>query len=98
MTRRSRRHLRTGLFLGLGVVLTAIWAAAYLADAFRDLELDTVDTRFSIRGDREAPRDLIVVEIDDDTFQDLDRRWPFPRKVHARAVKRIAADDPRVIA
>jgi adenylate cyclase len=96
--RRSRRHLRTGLFLGLGVVLTAIWVAAYLGDAFRDLELDTVDTRFSIRGDREPPRDLIVVEIDDDTFQDLDRRWPFPRRVHAQAVKRIAADDPRVIA
>jgi len=96
--RRSRRHLRAGLFLGLGVVLTAIWITAYLADAFRDLELDTVDTRFSIRGEREPSRDLIVVEIDDDTFQDLDRRWPFPRRIHARAVKRIAADGPRVIA
>lgn len=77
--RRSRRHLRTGLFLGLGVVMTAIWLAAYLADAFHDLELDTVDTRFEIRGERTPPRDLIVVEIDDVTFQELDRRWPRPR-------------------
>jgi adenylate cyclase len=95
--RRSRRHLRTGLFLGLGVALTAIWVTAYLADGFRDLELDTVDTRFSIRGDLEPTPDLIVVEIDDDTFQDLDRRWPFPRRIHARAVRRIARDGPRVI-
>ena len=96
--RRSRRQLRTALFLGLGVVLTAIWLAAYLADAFRDLELDTVDTRFEIRGEREPPRDLVVVEIDDVTFQELNRRWPFPRRVHARAVEHIAADDPSVIA
>jgi adenylate cyclase len=96
--RRSRRHLRTGLFLGLGIVLTAAWLAAYLADAFRDLELDTVDARFEIRGERDPPRDLIVVQIDDVTFQELDRRWPFPRRVHARAVEEIAADDPRVIA
>ena len=96
--RRSRKHLRTVLFLGLGTVLAAAWLAAYFADAFRDLELDTVDTRFSIRGDREPPRDLVVVEVDDVTFQELDMRWPFPRRIHGRAVERIAADDPTVIA
>jgi adenylate cyclase len=96
--RRGRRQLRAGLFLGLGVALTAVWLAAYFADAFRDLELDTVDTRFEIRGERKPPRDLVVVEIDDVTFQELDRRWPFPRRVHAQAVKQIAADGPSVIA
>ena len=96
--RRSRRQLRVAMFLGLGIILSAAWLAAYLADAFRDLELDTVDTRFEIRGEREPPDDLVVVEIDDVTFQELDRRWPFPRRVHGQAVKRIAADGPRVIA
>ena len=96
--RRSRRQLRTGLFLGIGVVLTALWLAAYLADAFRDIELDTVDARFEIRGEREPPDDLVVVEIDDVTFQELDRRWPFPRRLHARAVDQVAADGPEVIA
>jgi adenylate cyclase len=96
--RRSRRQLRTAMFLGLGAVLCAVWLAAYFADAFRDLELDTVDTRFEIRGEREPPADLVVVEIDDVTFQELDRRWPFPRRVHGRAVDHIAADGPAVIA
>ena len=86
------------MFLGLGTLLTALALLAYFTDAFRDLDLDTVDTRFEIRGNRAPPRDLVVVEIDDDTFQDLDRRWPFPRRLHARAVKDIAADHPRVIA
>jgi CHASE2 domain-containing sensor protein len=86
------------MFLSLGAVLSAVWLAAYFADAFRDLELDTVDTRFEIRGDRKPPRDLVVVQVDDVTFQELDRRWPFPRRLHGRAVRRIAADDPSVIA
>ena len=94
---RSRRKLRAVMFLGLGTVLSALWLVAYFTDAFRDLELDTVDTRFEIRGDRNPPQDLVVVEIDDVTFQDLDRRWPFARRVHGRAVKHIAADDPSAI-
>jgi adenylate cyclase len=95
--RRSRRQLRVAMFLGLGAILSALWVVAYLTDAFRDLELDTVDTRFEIRGERKPPDDLIVVKVDDVTFQDLDRRWPFKRRVHGEAVKHIAADDPRAI-
>jgi adenylate cyclase len=94
----SRRRIRVMMFLGLGAVLSALWVAAYFLDAFRDLELNTVDTRFSVRGDQKPPDDLIVVEVDDDTFQDLDRRWPFPRRVHAKAVDDVAKDKPRVIA
>jgi adenylate cyclase len=96
--RRSRRQLRIAMFLGLGIILSGAWLAAYFTDAFRDLELDTVDTRFEIRGEREPPDDLVIVEVDADTFQDLDRRWPFPRRLHGRAVDRVAADGPRVIA
>ena len=59
------------MFLGLGAILSGLWVVAYLTDAFSDLELDTVDTRFEIRGERTPPKDLIVVEIDDVTFQDL---------------------------
>ncbi len=58
------------MFLGLGALL-ALWVVAYVSNAFRDLELNTVDTRFAIRGDKKPPDDLIVVGIDDKTFQDL---------------------------
>jgi CHASE2 domain-containing sensor protein len=77
--------------------MTAIWLAAYLADAFRDLELDTVDTRFEIRGERAPPRDLIVVEIDAETFQELNRRWPFPRDRLRRPVDRVHLGRGRVL-
>ncbi|HEX2233323.1 MAG TPA: adenylate/guanylate cyclase domain-containing protein [Thermoleophilaceae bacterium] len=96
---RTRHHrLRTILFLSVGLGLTALGVGAYATDALGDLERDTVDARFSIRGEQERPRDLIVVEIDDVTFSDTNERWPFPRAMHAKVIDRIAADDPKVIA
>ena len=49
MTSRLGR-LRTVLILAVGIALTALGVLAYATDALEDLELDTVDTRFSIRG------------------------------------------------
>jgi adenylate cyclase len=96
--RARQRRLRAILFLGVGLGLTSLGVIAYATDALRDLELDTVDARFSIRGERERPKDLVVVKIDDVTFSETDRRWPFPRSMHAEVIDRIAADDPKVIA
>lgn len=54
--------------------------------------------RFAIRGSQTPPADLVLVQIDDATFNDLGLQWPFPRSVHARVIQRISADRPRVIA
>ena len=85
-------------FLGVGVVLTAVWVGAYFVNAFRDLDLNTVDTRFEIRGWKKPPNDLVVVEVDDTTFQDLEERWPFKRATHAKALTTVAKDKPRAVA
>jgi adenylate cyclase len=96
---RSRhKRLRTILFLGVGLVLTGLGVLAYATDALKNLELDTVDARFSIRGERERPKDLVVVKIDDITFSETDERWPFRRSMHAKVIDRIMADEPAVIA
>jgi adenylate cyclase len=92
------QRFRTILFLGVGVVLTALGVLAYATNALSDLERDTVDARFAIRGEQERPRDLVVVEIDDVTFSETDERWPFRRSMHAKVIDRIVADDPAVIA
>jgi adenylate cyclase len=96
--RDRHRRLRTMLFLGVGLVLTSLGLVAYATDSLRDLELDTVDARFAIRGEQKPPDDLIVVKIDDITFDETEQRWPFPRSMHARVIDRIVADDPDVIA
>ena len=76
--RSSRRRLRLLMFAVTGSVLTAIVLGAYAADVFRDSELDTVDARFSIRGDQDPPEDIVVVAIDDVTFNELQRALAVP--------------------
>jgi adenylate cyclase len=96
--RKRQRRLRSLLFPTVGAVLTALALVAYFTDAFENLELDTVDSRFGIRGERTPPKDLIVVKIDDTTFNDLRERWPFSRATHARAIDDVARDKPKAIA
>jgi CHASE2 domain-containing sensor protein len=70
---------------------------AYLADAWPRLENDSLDMRFSARGASKAPG-MVVVAIDDKTFSELRRQWPFARRLHASVIDRLAADGARAIA
>jgi adenylate cyclase len=97
-SRRSLRRLRRIIFATVATGLTGLIVAAYAGGVFDGAELDTVDQRFQIRGSDGAPRDLVVVGIDDVTFGDLRERWPFPRSFHARAVTRLSESGARVIA
>jgi adenylate cyclase len=86
------------LLLGVGVIAAAIGVVAYLTDALREPELDTVDARFAIRGTQPTPDDVVVVGVDAITFGQLDERWPFPRRYHAEVIDQLRRDGARVIA
>ena len=96
--RRSLRRLRRIIFAAVAIGITGVVVAAYAGGVFDGAELDTVDQRFQIRGSDDAPRDVVVVGIDDITFSDLRERWPFRRSLHARAVDRLSEAGARVIA
>jgi adenylate cyclase len=79
---------------------------AYATGLLHSVEYQTVDERFSIRGSQGAPKDLVVVQIDDKTFNDFNNsslgnsggsQWPFSRRFHARVIDRIAQGHPKVI-
>src|SRR3954454_22172325 len=97
MRQRARRRLRLLLFLGNALVLTAFVITAYGFDVLHGSELDTVDARFTIRGDRPAPKDIVVVKIDDVTFNEI-QKYPFPRSLHGRLIDRLTKDGARAIA
>jgi adenylate cyclase len=95
----GRQRLRLLLFAGAALLAAGVGVLCYTTNAFRSLELKTVDTRFSIRGDRTPPSSLVVVGIDDQTFQDLvDERWPFTHDEHAKVIDRLRRDGAKVIA
>jgi adenylate cyclase len=96
-SRRSRRR-RSVLLAGVGGGLTALILLAYAANLLGGQELGSVDARFAIRGDRPPPQDVVLVEIDDATFNALpDYQWPYPRQLHAAVIDHIVADHPKAI-
>ena len=96
--RRSLRRLRLIILVVVATGLTGLVIAAYAANVVEGSELDTIDQRFDIRGSNDAPPDVVVVGIDDVTFGDLQRRWPFPRRLHARAVNQLREAGAKAVA
>jgi len=103
----SRTRLRVALFLAVGMTTTGLALLAYGShliapgsgwDVFGGAELSSIDRRFAIRGQEKSPKDIVVVKIDDTTFSELGKRWPFTRSVHAQAIKNLKAAGAKVIA
>jgi adenylate cyclase len=86
---RRRLRSRQTAFLAVGLLSAALALLAYATEAFEGIELDIVDARFAVRGTEGPPRDIVVVEVDDVTLDELDTRWPFPRTYHADLIDRL---------
>lgn len=95
---RERRLRRRWRSLASALAAAAVGLGAYGGDFFAQPELDTIDTRFAVRGDRSPPDDVVVVAIDDRTFDDLRESWPFPRSLHGRLLDRLRAAGVRAVA
>jgi adenylate cyclase len=96
----ARYHrLRGVLFLLVGLGTTGLVLLVWGFGLFDQLERSSIDARFSIRGTRTPPAQIVIVAIDDVTTNAIKRYvWPYPRRFHARVLDRIAADHPRAIA
>lgn len=97
-TRRSGTRLRLALFIAVALAGTGIGLVGYGTNVFEDLELRSVDARFTFRGTEPAPRDIVVVKVDDKTFNETQKRWEQFRPLHARLIRRLKADGAKVIA
>ena len=74
----------------------ALVGAVYLFGHMEFLELRLMDARFSLLQ-REAKGQLVVVEIDPKSLQEL-RTWPWSRSVHAQLTERLREAGARYIA
>ena len=97
MGRPGLHRLRLGLFLGVGLIAAALAFGADAAGILQSQEQATVDVRFSIRGPHAAPKNIVIVQIDDVTFNDL-HFLRLPRALHAKVIDRLHQDGAKVIA
>jgi adenylate cyclase len=86
------------LLAAVAIASSGIALLLYATGVMHELELSAVDTRFSIRGEEEPRDDVVLVLIDDVTFQELNIRFPFPRSLHGRVIDSISRDGPEAIA
>jgi adenylate cyclase len=94
--RTRRRVLLIALAAFVGVTFGIV---TYATDFFETQELNTVDTRFAIRGERERPDNLVVVAVDDYTEEAFpqQREWPYSHDIQAKVVDRLKRDGAKAI-
>src|SRR5581483_8824335 len=80
-----------------GVVSAAVIAALVYSHVLEPVELDALDRLFRVRGARPPVAPVVIVNIDEDSFDELDLAWPFPRALHGTLVEMIASGEPLAI-
>jgi HD-GYP domain-containing protein (c-di-GMP phosphodiesterase class II) len=87
--RTPRRSHLAGLVVAMLVTL-ALTGLGSLSGVLGSLERASLSTRYSLRH-VPRPAGIVVVKIDDESFDELATPWPFPRSFHARAIDKLHA-------
>jgi len=103
MGRAAWRRRRTALLIAVAFLAAGLGIVAYATHLFRRTELQTIDARFSIRGRQGAPPNIVLVQIDNSTLEELRKHhllseFPFPRAYEARVIDRLREAGAKAIA
>jgi adenylate cyclase len=95
----SLRRRRGRAMVVVALVAAAVGIAFYATGLMGTLEAQSVDARFSVRGTEATPSEIVVVGVDDQTFDELpNTRWPFPRSLEGRVIESLTKDGAKAIA
>ncbi len=85
--------------LGLAVGL-AVWGLVVLAGLSPfgpPLENMALDAAYALRTSRARPPELLVVAVDEPSFQEIGLPWPWPRRLHATLLARLHEAGARLV-
>ncbi|MDE2180361.1 MAG: CHASE2 domain-containing protein [candidate division NC10 bacterium] len=94
MQQRDARPHRAVLW---GLTIGSCVGAAYLFGLFDVLELKALDGRFLLRGEQRPRSPIVIVAIDEDSFDELGLQWPWPRTMHATLIETLRRGGPAII-
>jgi adenylate cyclase len=83
--------------LVLGGLIGALVVGASLGGLLETPDLRVLDAFFALRGSRPPVTPIIVVTIDEDSFDELDLPWPWPRALHARFLDIVNRGQPAAV-
>jgi adenylate cyclase len=61
------------------------------------IELKALDAQFRLRGARAPLTPIVLIAIDEDSFDEFDQTWPWPRSLHGELIDRLSRGKPAVI-
>jgi adenylate cyclase len=94
---RRRPVPRAALTIAVGLVAAGIALGVGATGVLDQLELNSVDQRFTVRGTQADPKDVVVVGLDDATLRRVHAQV-LPRSLHARVIDQLLRAGARVVA
>jgi adenylate cyclase len=95
----SLRRRRGRAMAVVALVAAAIGIVFYATGLMGTLEAQSIDARFAVRGTQSTPDEIVIVGVDDETFDELpNTRWPFPRSLEGRVIERATEGGARAVA
>lgn len=82
----------------IGAVLATVVYVMDQRGLLQTAELMSLDLRFQMRGPMAPQLPIVIVSIDQDSFDELTLPWPWPRTLHAELIRKLAKAGAKVIA
>ncbi len=79
------------------LVIGFVVASAVLFGALEGLERWGVNVQFALRGPIPPRTPIVIVSIDEDSFDELDLQWPWPRALHAKLLDILSRGKPAAV-
>ncbi len=81
--------MKTVRKLLIPIAIVLILRILFQFNFFAGLEHKAQDSQFRFRGELPVSGDIVIVAVDDNTIQSLNRQWPFPREMHAKLIDNL---------
>jgi adenylate cyclase len=78
-------------------LLIAAWSAIDPFRLFEVAELKAYNGQFNLRGPIAPRMPIVIVTVDEDSFDELDLQWPWPRALHGKFLDIVSQGKPAAI-
>ncbi len=80
-----------------GLMVALVVSLALVLGLLEQIERWGLNNEFSIRGPVPPKTPIVIVSIDEDSFDELEFQWPWPRSMHAQFIDTLNMGQPAVI-
>lgn len=81
------------------LIFAALSFLFFTHPSYFSLKIDDFATQlfYALQGHKFNPKDLVVVEIDEDTLNKIESQWPFGRAFYSQALNRLQDSPPKAV-